>query len=125
MNCLLIDFDPESLMEAGHSSGVVAFSSPYCENFPVTIISAKSSQRYRIQCDNISLINVVVKNFVHCLLMYFNKKKHLRDTDNTLLKITVHSGISNEIFQSFSNIIEQHLTTRQQLANVEVVQSML
>lgn len=121
----LLDFKSETFSELGLSTGVVAFSSPYSDDSPITIISAKSSQRYRIQCDNISIMAGVIKEFLHRLLMYFNKRPHLRDGENALLKVGLYGGISQDILHSFLSSVDQHTVSRQELVNVEVVRSML
>lgn len=117
------DFDSDIFAEVGGSNAAIAFENLNRCDYPVTIISAKSSQRYRIQSDGVVLMSVILSELVERLKLHFNKKKTNIHTEeeNKCIKIELHGGIPSDIIQYFLQSIERHIHLRQNLSEAEVV----
>lgn len=88
----------------------------------MTIISAKSSQRYRIQSDGVVLMSVILSELVERLKLHFKKKSNMHtEGESKTIKIELYGGIPNDIIQYFLQSIERHIHLRRNLSEAEVV----
>lgn len=116
------DFDSATFTEVGGSNAAIAFENLNQCDYPVTIISAKSSQRYRIQSDGVVLMSVILSELVERLKAHFKKKSNTHmEEENKSIKIELYGGIPSDVIQYFLQSIERHIHLRQNLSEAEVV----
>lgn len=93
----------------GMNSNVVAFKRFKDNSYPVTILTAKSSQRYRLQCDSIISMTILVEEMIRRL------KQHYKDEKD--FEITLGSQLpANKAI----DCIKDHFEIRKNVAGLEV-----
>lgn len=111
--CLLIFFKLKILEFAGENSlgmnsNVVAFtrSKDTDNNVPVTILTAKSSQRYRLQCDSIISMTVLVEEMIRRLKEHYVDEKDFEITLGSQLPTNKIVDYIKVHFESRKNVVE-------------------
>lgn len=75
----------------------------------VTILLAKTSERYRVQSDVMLSLNVVLEELIHRLAKYYHKNKTFSVSFSSALPIT-----------QFLEYVNQHFVSRQKVVALEV-----
>ncbi|XP_017775274.1 PREDICTED: protein PTHB1 [Nicrophorus vespilloides] len=81
------------------SSNAVCFANVSNEGSPVTILLAKSSQRYRLQSDSLASLNLCTQELIRRLQKYFANNKTFKITFNSSLPLTQLVQYINEHFE--------------------------
>lgn len=84
----------------------VAFRGKSESCHPVTVLLAKSSVRYRLQCDSILPLNIVVQELIYRLKQYFAKNKDFAISYTSSLPISQILEYVNKHFDERQNVIK-------------------
>lgn len=84
----------------------VAFKNKSGCSEPVTVLLAKSSVRYRLQCDSILPMQIVIEELIHRLKQHFAKNKDFVITCTSSLPIAQVLACVNKHFDERQKVMK-------------------